>query len=177
MRTLLVDENRCLKAELQNASNSLKLMKQELNNSPQYSRRDCLEIKGIPIQTNEVTNEVVKSVGNLIGVEVKDDDISISHRLAVKQNRQTIYIGESPVLGPVLFSLYVNDFHKSSNILDFHLFADDSNIFLTDKNFSRLELTINEQIKYIDTLLPLNIGKSNFILFYPTQKKLQTIFG
>ena len=76
MNANLVDENRCLKAELQNASNSLKLMKQELNNSQQYSRRDCLEIKGIPIQRNEVTNEVVKSVGNLIGVEVKDEDIS-----------------------------------------------------------------------------------------------------
>ena len=84
----LIDENRCLKAELQNASNSLKLMKQELNNSQQYSRRDCLEIKGIPIQRNEVTNEVVKSVGNLIGVEVKHEDISISHRLAAKQNSQ-----------------------------------------------------------------------------------------
>ena len=34
------------------------------------------------------------------------------------------------VLGPILFLLYVNDFHKSSNILVFHLFADNSNIFL-----------------------------------------------
>ena len=73
--------------------------------------------------------------------------------------------------------MYVNDFQKSSNILDFRLFADDSNIFLTDKNFSRLELTINEQIKYVDTWLranklTLNIGKSNFIIFYPTQKKI-----
>ena len=88
MNASLVDENRCLKAELQNASNSLKLMKQELNNSEQYSRRDCLEIKCIPIQRNEVTNEVVKSVGNSIGVKVKDEDISISHRLAAKQNSQ-----------------------------------------------------------------------------------------
>ena len=60
---------------------------------------------------------------------------------------------QGSVLGPILFLLYVNDFQKSANILDFHLFADDSNIFLTDKNFSRLELTINEQIKYVDTWL------------------------
>lgn len=83
----LVDENRCLKAELQDTSNSLKLMKQELNNFQQYSRRDCLEIKGIPIQRNEITSEVVKSVGHLIGVEVKDEDISISHRLAAKNSQ------------------------------------------------------------------------------------------
>ena len=85
-------------------------------------------------------------------------------------------VPQGSVLGPILFLLYVNDFQKSSNILDFYLFADDSNIFLTDKNFSRLELTINEQIKYVDTWLhanklSLNIGKSNFIIFYPTQKK------
>ena len=85
-------------------------------------------------------------------------------------------VPQGSVLGPVLFLLYVNDFHKSSNILGFHLFADDSNIFLTDKNFSRLKLTINEQIKYVDTWLranklSLNNGKSNFIIFYPIQKR------
>lgn len=45
------------------------------------------------------------------------------------------------VLGPILFLLYVNDFHKFSNILVFHLFADNSNIFLCDKNFSKLVST------------------------------------
>ena len=97
MNASLVDENRCLKAELQNTSNNLKLMKQELNNSQQYSRRDCLEIKGIPIQRNENTNEVVKSVGNLIGVEIKDEDISISHRLAAK-NSQTGLTRNDPAI-------------------------------------------------------------------------------
>ena len=87
MNAGLVDENRCLKAKLQDTSNNLKLMKQELNNFQQYSRRDCLEIKGIPIQRNEITSEVVKSVSHLIGVEVKDDDISISHRLPAKNSQ------------------------------------------------------------------------------------------
>ena len=32
------------------------------------------------------------------------------------------------VLGPLLFLLYINDFSKSSNIFDFHLFADDANL-------------------------------------------------
>ena len=84
--TRLAEENVCLKAELQNATNNLKIIKQELNNAEKYSRRDCIEIKGIPIQRNEVCNEVVKKVGNLIGIEVKDQDISVIHCLAAKSN-------------------------------------------------------------------------------------------
>ena len=89
---------RIVDVKLSYKHNSLKLMKQELNNTQQYSRRDCLELKGVPIQRNE-TNDVVKCVGNLIGVEIKDKDISISHRLAAKQNSQSGGpMGDPPII-------------------------------------------------------------------------------
>ena len=61
------------------------MVKQELNNNEQYSCGDCLEIRGIPLQRNEICNKLVKKVGDLIGVK----DISVSHRLPRSAQRQS----------------------------------------------------------------------------------------
>ena len=74
-------ENQRLQSECLNMANNLKLLKQEMNNLEQYSRRDCLEIRGIPPTSDENPMNLVQSIGKLIGVEVNNTDISISHRL------------------------------------------------------------------------------------------------
>ena len=109
----------------------------------------------------------------------------------LKNRTQTIQIGEhlstkliSPcgvpqgsVLGPLLFLLYINDIHLSSDKLKFYLFADDTNMLYADKNLKAIEQTVNVELNNVyDWLttkrLTLNTKKSNFLIFRPRQKKM-----
>jgi len=61
---------------------------------------------------------------------------------------------------------------------DFHLFADDANLFCENKSLQMLQNRINSELNNIHTWLSanrlsLNIEKSNVILFHPPQKSLQ----
>lgn len=60
-------------------------------------------------------------------------------------------------------------------MLDFHLFADDSNLFYAHKNLRSLEEHLNQQLINIHNWLcanklSLNVDKSHFVIFHPVQK-------
>ena len=78
-------ENASLKAELLKSSNEIKLLKKSLNDLEQYTRRDCLEVRGIPLPSTSTdvdqTDDVVLKIGEKIGVPMQKSDISISHRI------------------------------------------------------------------------------------------------
>jgi retron-type reverse transcriptase len=55
-------------------------------------------------------------------------------------SKHTVNLGvpQGSVLGPLLFLIYINDIHKSSEVFKFYLFADDTNLVYSDKKFKNL---------------------------------------
>ena len=82
-------ENKCLKSEVLRLSNIIKTHDSEINNIQQYSRRDCVEISGIPEEPDENTNALTIKIGALLGLQIDEKDISISHRLPHKVQNET----------------------------------------------------------------------------------------
>jgi hypothetical protein len=71
----------------------------------------------------------------------------------------------------------VNDFYCCSDILDFHIFADDSTLFDANKSLFQLESIVNNELNHMHewlcaSKLSLNIAKCNFVIFHPPQKVL-----
>lgn len=57
-----------------------------MDDTQQYLTRDWLEITGVPITPHDNPEQIVKEIGSLIGVDVKDSDIAAAHKLPAFTN-------------------------------------------------------------------------------------------
>ena len=74
------------------------------------------------------------------------------------------------MLGPILFLIYINDICNVSDSLQYVLFADDTNIFCSEKKLVDLQVILNRELSklyvwFSVNKLSLNLDKTNYILF------------
>ena len=57
---------------------------------------------------------------------------------------------EGSILRPLIFLIFVNDLKNPIKLINPIMFADDTNLFYTDKNIKVLFETVNKELYYVD---------------------------
>ena len=91
---------------------------------------------------------------------------------------QTMVCGvpQGSSLGPFLFLVYINDLPNCSEVLSFKIFADDTNLFVSNKDLKSLELQMNLELSKVKewcdiNKLSINLKKTNYMIVKPLRKK------
>ena len=114
VKTALVEETASLRTQILSITNDLKQAKKSLNELEQYTRRDCTEIRGIPLleePSEEDTNDMVIQLSEKIGVPMERNDISISHRIPSVRDSVEPAIIVKFARHEVRENFYCNSFH------------------------------------------------------------------
>ena len=82
---------------------------------------------------------------------------------------EPVPFNQGSILGPLLFILYINDISRTSNILDFILFADDTTITYSNKDIpGNVDLINNELMEVSNWFkankLSVNASKTNYMI-------------
>jgi len=84
-------------------------------------------------------------------------------------------VPQGSILGPLLFILYIIDIVNCSKVLQFILFADETNLFISADSLEILMDIFNNELNKLSdwfraNLLSINLLKTKYILFASKQK-------
>ena len=79
-------------------------------------------------------------------------------------------VSQGSISGPLLFLIYANIISKSSNLMNFILFADYTNLFLFAHQSSHPFYTVGKELRIIK-LVSSNTEKTKFTLFHPLSER------
>ena len=79
---VLQAENQDLKLHVRKLEAVTSQTHEEVNDLEQYSRRECLEFQGLAWSKNENTDDLILHVSKMDGVDLKAEEIIVSHRLS-----------------------------------------------------------------------------------------------
>ena len=77
--------------KLKEARDETDRLNKELDNLEQYTRKNSLEIHGIPEDAYESTEDVILKVREVLGINIQPQDIEISHKLKTYANHCEIF--------------------------------------------------------------------------------------
>lgn len=77
-----------LKKENMELAKELEVMKRNVIEIKQYSRKNNIEIKGLPLAPNENLQTVITEIGNKIGIQIAPSDIDVIHRVPTKDKNK-----------------------------------------------------------------------------------------
>ena len=94
-----------------------------------------------------------------------------------KSSPETVQIGvpQGSILGPLLFTLYINDLPDYLEHCDVTLYADDTVLFISDKSLHNIKSYMNSDLEKLNNWLKLNhltlsISKSKFMIIGSSQR-------